>query len=82
MKIRIDHEADAIYLPLSDEPIVESELVASGIVLDFGASGEVVGIEVLEVSRRSAMDLSQLLYEIQPKAPAHSVREGDESDHG
>lgn len=82
MKIRIDHEADAIYLPLSDEPIVESELVAPGIVLDLSASGEVVGIEVLSVSRRSAMDLSQLLYEVQPKAPAHTVRESDESDHG
>jgi uncharacterized protein YuzE len=60
MKIKIDEEADALYLPLSDEAVVDSELVAPGIILDFGASGEVAGIEVLGLSRRSALDLEEV----------------------
>jgi uncharacterized protein YuzE len=78
MRIRIDQEADALYMPLGTSPIVESELVAPGIVLDYDAAGEVVGIEVLYLSRRSAMDLTQLLYENAPRAQAHTVRD----EHG
>ncbi len=75
MKIRVDHEADALYIPLNDNAILESELVAPGIVLDYDAQGEVVGIEVLYLSRRSSLDLSHLLYEIAPSTPARSVRD-------
>lgn len=75
MIVKVDAEADALYLPLETAAIVESELVAPGIVLDYGADGEVVGIEVLYLSRRSSLDLSQLLYEIAPGTPARAVRD-------
>ena len=52
MKIHIDKEADALYLRLDDSPIVESEEVSPGIVLDYDARNEVVGIEVLGLSAR------------------------------
>jgi uncharacterized protein YuzE len=51
MRIQIDRNADAAYIRLSETAIAESEQVQSGIVLDFDASGEVVGIELLEVSQ-------------------------------
>ncbi len=52
MKLRVDREADALYLRLNDEPIECSEEAAPGIVLDYDAEGRVVGIEVLRLSER------------------------------
>ncbi len=54
MKLHIDTEADALYLRLDDSPIVESEEVTPGIVLDFDAHNQVIGIELLQLSRRSS----------------------------
>ena len=64
MKLHVDKEADALYLRLDDTPIVESEEVSLGIVLDYSASNEVVGIEMLHLSKRSsALNLSALEFE-------------------
>ena len=64
MKLNVDKEADALYLRLDDSPIVESEEVSPGIVLDYSASNEVVGIEMLHLSKRSsALNLSALEFE-------------------
>ena len=64
MKLHIDREADALYLRLDDSPIVESEEVSAGVVLDFNDSREVVGVEILQLSKRSsALDLSSLQFE-------------------
>ena len=53
MKLRIDKEADALYLRLDVSPIVDSEEVAPGIVLDYNESEQVVGIEMLNLSKRA-----------------------------
>lgn len=53
MRLHVDHEADALYLRLDDSKIVESEKVAPGVVLDFNEKGVVVGVEILELSKRS-----------------------------
>ena len=53
MKLHIDKEADALYLRLDDSTIVESEEVAPGVVLDYNEAGQVVGIEMLYLSKRS-----------------------------
>lgn len=64
MKLRVDREADALYLRLDDSVIVESEEVSSGVVLDFNQSRQVVGVEILHLSKRSArLDLSSLQFE-------------------
>ena len=61
MKLHIDKEADAIYLRLDDSAIVESEEVAPGVVLDFNEANQVVGIEMLYLSKRSLnLNLSTL----------------------
>ena len=49
MKVHFDEKADAIYLRLDDSPIVDSEEVHPGIVLDFNGANQVVGIEILRV---------------------------------
>lgn len=63
MKLKIDKEADALYLRLNDSNIVESEEVSPGIVVDYDESNVVVGIEILYLSRRSPhTDLSSLQF--------------------
>ena len=52
MKLHFDREADALYLRLDDSRILESEEVAPGVVLDFNERNEVVGIEMLALSKR------------------------------
>jgi uncharacterized protein YuzE len=52
---------DALYLRLDDSKVVESEEVQPGIVVDFNARKQVVGIEVLQAKRRVPKgDLEQL----------------------
>ena len=64
MKLNVDKEADALYLHLDDSPIVESEEVSPGVVLDYNESNEVVGVEMLHLSKRSSnLNLSALQFE-------------------
>ena len=64
MKLNVDKEADALYLRVDDSPIVESEEVSPGVVLDYNESNEVVGVEMLRLSKRSSnLNLSALQFE-------------------
>ena len=64
MKLSIDKQADALYLRLDDSPIVESDEVSPGVVLDYNESNEVVGVEMLRLSKRSSsLNLSELKFE-------------------
>jgi uncharacterized protein YuzE len=53
MKLYLDQEADALYLRIDDSKIIESDEVSPGIILDFNSDGQVVGIEMLNLSSRS-----------------------------
>jgi uncharacterized protein YuzE len=65
MRMQYDEKADALYLRLDDSKVVESEEVKPGIVLDFNAENQVVGIEVLNLKRRvPKADLKQLKFEV------------------
>ena len=64
MKLHVDKETDALYLRLDDSAIIESEEVSPGVVLDYNESNEVVGVEMLHLSKRSAsLNLSSLEFE-------------------
>lgn len=52
MKIEYDPEVDALYVRLTESTIIESEQVQPGIILDFDEAGKVVGVEVLNASKR------------------------------
>ena len=54
MKLKIDEKADALYLRLNEQAIVESEEVQPGVILDYDAEGRVVGVELLGIKARSA----------------------------
>lgn len=53
MKLKVDPEADALYLRLDESRIVESEEVAPGVVLDYNEQDQVVGVEILGISKRA-----------------------------
>jgi uncharacterized protein YuzE len=52
MRIRLDRDSDALYMRLDESAIVESEEVQPGVILDFNAAGDVVGVEMLRLSTR------------------------------
>jgi uncharacterized protein YuzE len=53
MRLQVDKDADALYLRLDDSKIIESEEVSPGIVLDFNERNQVVGVEMLHLSKRT-----------------------------
>lgn len=56
---------DALYLRLNDAEIVDSEQVASGVGLDYDANDNVVGVELLHLSRRGGpVEVEKLVFEI------------------
>ena len=67
MVLKVDREADALYLSLSEAPAAESEEVAPGIIVDYNDQGQAVGIEMLHLSKRVVgADLQRLLFETVP----------------
>jgi uncharacterized protein YuzE len=52
MKIIYDPEVDVLRITFSNAPIEESDEEKPGIILDFDKSGNVVGMEVLDASKR------------------------------
>ena len=63
MKLHVDKAADALYLRLDDSKIIESEEVSPGVVLDFNEHNQVVGIEMLNLSKRTPkLDLREFQY--------------------
>lgn len=65
MKLHFDPEADALYLRLDDSAIVESEEVQPGVILDFDADNQVVGVEILNVAKRvPAANLRQIQFKV------------------
>ena len=71
MRIKIDLESDALYFRISDDPIEESEEINKGLIVDYDASGRVVGIEILNVKDKFKMeDLIALKVEMPTVAKA------------
>jgi len=61
MRLKVDKENDALYFRLDEAAIVESEEVEPGVILDFNSDGKVVGIEILELSKRTPSDQLKIL---------------------
>jgi uncharacterized protein YuzE len=56
MKLSYFPDTDSLYIDLSDEVSTESREISDGIVLDFGANGQLVGIDIDEASRHVQLD--------------------------
>ena len=52
MKVRYDPKTDTLTLVLNSTPVHESDEDKSGLILDYDREGNVVGIEILDASKR------------------------------
>ena len=64
MKLHYYHETDSLYIDLSERVSANSREVAPGVVLDFDAEGQLVGIDIDHASK--IVDLSRLEAEALP----------------
>jgi uncharacterized protein YuzE len=65
MRVRFDEKVDALYLRFDEAKIVESEEVEPGVVLDFDASNQVVGLEIRGLKARVPLEsLKQMHFEV------------------
>lgn len=46
--MRVDHhkDADVLFIRFTEDPVIESDEVADGIVVDYGPDDQVVGVEL------------------------------------
>ena len=64
MKVYYDQKVDALYIRLDESNIIESEEVKENIVLDFNSEEQVVGIEILNISKRISLpELKKVQFE-------------------
>lgn len=59
MKLRYYKETDSLYIDLTSRPSAESREISAGVVLDFDAEGNLVGIDIDNASRK--IDLKEVI---------------------
>lgn len=52
MKVNYYPESDSLYIDLSEKTSVESKEISEGVVLDYDAEGNLVGIDIDNASRK------------------------------
>jgi uncharacterized protein YuzE len=58
MKLHYYPETDSLYIELKSEPGTETREIAQGLLADFDAKGDVVGLDIDHASRK--LDLSKV----------------------
>jgi uncharacterized protein YuzE len=58
MKVKYDPEVDVLSIVLSDAPVEESDEDKPGVILDYDKSGNIVGLEILDASKRMGNPMS------------------------
>jgi len=61
MRLKVDHKNDVLYFRLDESAIVESEEVKPGVILDYDSNDNVVGIEILGLSKRVPAEMLESL---------------------
>lgn len=52
MKLNYYPDTDSLYIDLSEQPSLESREVSEGVVLDYDAGGNLVGIDIDNASKK------------------------------
>lgn len=58
MKLHYYPETDSLYIELNDRPGTDSREIAEGLIADFDADGNVVGIDIDHASKK--LDLREI----------------------
>ncbi len=61
MRLKVDHKDDVLYFRLNESAIVESEEIKPGVIIDYDADDNVVGIEILGLSKRVPKEMLKVL---------------------
>jgi uncharacterized protein YuzE len=56
MKLQYYPDTDSLYIELSEKPNADSQEIADGLVVDFDAEGNVVGLDIDHASKKLAID--------------------------
>ena len=56
MKLNYHPDTDSLYIDLSERPSVESREISEGVVLDYDAAGNLVGIDIDNASTKVELD--------------------------
>jgi uncharacterized protein YuzE len=59
MKLNYYRDTDSLYIDLTSKPSVESREISEGVVLDYDAQGNLVGIDIDNASRK--IDLREII---------------------
>ena len=59
MKIEFDNTADALYVQLTEGEIEKTEEIKPGLLLDYDAEGNVLGVEMLYIRKRGNLKLDK-----------------------
>ena len=57
LKIEFDHAADGLYIQLTEGEIEKIEKIKPGMIFDYDANGNVMGVELLYVSKRAELPM-------------------------
>ncbi len=63
MVIKFDKESDTIYIRFSDAKVFESDEEKPGIILDYDELGNIIGIELLNASKKTDQP-NGIIYEV------------------
>ncbi|MGA9996979.1 MAG: DUF2283 domain-containing protein [Pyrinomonadaceae bacterium] len=69
MRINYYAETDSLYIDLSSKPSVDSREVSDGVVLDYDAEGNLVGIDIDEASVK--LEIKELILSKLPAEVKH-----------
>ena len=56
MRLKYYPETDSLYIDLSSKPSAQSREISEGVVLDYDAEGNIVGIDIDNASRKVDMN--------------------------
>ena len=59
MKIEFDQTADALYIQLMEGEIEKTEEIKPRMIMDYDAIGNVLGVEVLYLSKRAELPMKK-----------------------
>lgn len=55
MRLSYHRDTDSLYIDLSERPSVDSREISDGVVLDYDAEGNLVGIDIDRASEKVAL---------------------------
>jgi uncharacterized protein YuzE len=61
MKLNYFADTDSLYIELAEQPSTESKEVSEGVVIDYDARGNLVGIDIDNASTKVDMRILQLV---------------------